>query len=123
MAKAKGNTVIVIDDDNDVSDVLGGLLEIYDFPVKTYLSAQDFIDDASVDAGCLVVDQNMPGMSGLELVAKLHAERQPLPTLIISGDPSTELLDRAKELGVAKVLSKPMSHRELVREIEACLSA
>ena len=121
MTRSKGKTVVVIDDDDDVSDVLGGLLEIYDYPVKTYPSAQDFIADASVEPGCLVLDQNMPGMSGLDLIASLISEHHPIPTVLITGDPGAELTGRAEQLGVTKVLSKPMSHRELIREVEACL--
>jgi FixJ family two-component response regulator len=115
-------TVVVIDDDDFVSGVLGGLLELFGYPVKTYPSAQHFIAEAaSVEPGCIVLDQNMPGMSGLELVAKLGREHHSVPTVLITGHPDVELLRRARQLGVTKVLAKPMSHQELLSQIEACL--
>jgi FixJ family two-component response regulator len=75
----------------------------------------------AVKPGCIVVDQNMPSMSGLDLIAKLRADHHSVPTVLITGMPDVELLRRAKQLGVTKVLKKPMSHDELLAQIEACL--
>jgi FixJ family two-component response regulator len=123
MSQPREKTVIVIDDDDYVSNVLGGLLEVFGYPVKTYPSAQAFMADSFVKPGCLVLDQNMPSMSGLDLVAKLSEEHHSVPTVLITGMPDPELAARAKRLGVTKVLAKPMSHQELLDGIEACLHA
>jgi two-component system, chemotaxis family, CheB/CheR fusion protein len=120
-AMADGETVVVIDDDNNVSEVLGGLLEIFGYPVKIYLSGQAFMADTTVKPGCLIVDQNMPNMSGLDLIAKLRAEHHAVPTILITGMPDPDVMAGAKELGVTKVLTKPMSHDDLLAEIEECL--
>jgi two-component system, LuxR family, response regulator FixJ len=124
MAQGRGKTIVIIDDDEYVSGVLGGLLEVFGYPVKTYPSAQDFMAEASsIKTGCLVLDQNMPHMSGLDLVAKLSREHRLVPTVLITGMPDVDLLKRAKQLGVTNVLQKPMSHRDLLSQIEACLHA
>ena len=124
MVQERGKTVVIIDDDEYVSGVLGGLLEVFGYPVKTYPSAKDFMAEASsINAGCLVLDQNMPGMRGLDLVARLGREHRSVPTVLITGMPDMDLLRRARQLGVTKVLQKPMSHKELLSQIEACLGA
>ena len=121
MIDPNGDTIVVIDDDNDVLDVLGGLLDICGYPVKTYPSAEDFFADKTVQPSCLVLDQNMPDMSGLDLIAKLRSERHPIPTVLITGLLDPETASRAEALGVTKVLTKPMSHHELLDGIEICL--
>jgi FixJ family two-component response regulator len=114
--------IAIIDDDGDVTDVLGGLLEIVGYQVETYQSADQFI--AGIDAGrpaCIVVDQHMPRMTGLEMLTKLGGQGVSIPSVLISGAPDAHIVRQASELGVMKVLQKPMSHHELLRFIECSM--
>ena len=116
----KGNVgiVAVIDDDNDVGDVLGGLLEAMGYEVETYQSGMDFLSQAKFDRlACLVVDQNMPSMTGLQMIAKLTERGINIPALLITGIHDVEVERQAAALGVMTVLEKPMSHHELLRFI------
>ena len=118
MDRENAGTVAVIDDDDDVGDVLRGLLEVMGYTVETYRSGQDFLADAEFSrVGCLVVDQNMPKMTGVEMIAELNARGVSIPTLLITGANSPRIVQQATELGVMKVLEKPMSHHELLRFI------
>jgi len=66
-----GVLVAVIDDDAAVCDSTHFLLETYDFGVRTYLTATDFLKD-DPDIACLIVDYQLPGLNGLGLVSELR---------------------------------------------------
>src|SRR5947209_8179664 len=67
MDRDNASVVAVIDDDNDVGDVLGGLLETMGYQFETYRSGTDFLSNAQMERlACLIVDQNMPQMTGLD---------------------------------------------------------
>ncbi|MDR3536841.1 MAG: response regulator [Acetobacteraceae bacterium] len=107
--------IAIVDDDDDVGEVLRGLLEIVGYQVVTYKSGQAFLDDAQLaDVACLVVDQNMPEMTGLELLKRLKAMGNATPSLLITGDRDDEVTRQALALGVMKVLEKPMATSELL---------
>jgi FixJ family two-component response regulator len=118
MEKDTIGTVAVIDDDDDVNDVLGTLLETMGYAVATYRSGSDFLAEARLDRlSCLIVDQNMPKMTGLDMIAHLSERGINIPALLITGDHDPEIERKAASLGVMTVLEKPMSHRELLRFI------
>jgi FixJ family two-component response regulator len=116
MDRNSAAVVAVIDDDDDVGDVLRGLLETVGYQVETYRSGSQFLADASPErVACLVVDQNMPRMTGLDMVAQLVDRGIAIPTLLITGSNDAEIARQASSLGVMTVLEKPMSHHELLR--------
>ncbi len=111
--------IAVIDDDPGVLDSLRFLLEVAGHDVSGYRSAAAFLADGSPAADCLIVDQHMPQMTGLELVARLPAPR--LPILLITGSCSPPIRARAAELGIALVLEKPPAEQELLAFVSACV--
>ena len=118
MSRDNASIVAVIDDDDDVGDVLGGLLETMGYQFETYRSGLDFLSEASFDRlACLVVDQNMPRMTGLEMIERLSERGVNIPALLITGIHDPEVERKAASLGVMTVLEKPMSHHELLRFI------
>jgi FixJ family two-component response regulator len=119
MDRGNAGIVAVIDDDDDVGDVLRSLLEVMGYSVETYHSGQAFLDQPTFGrVACVVVDQNMPGMTGIEMLRELAARGVAIPTLLITGDYNSRIVQQATELGVMKVLEKPMSHHELLRFIQ-----
>jgi two-component system response regulator FixJ len=118
MDKDNASIVAVIDDDNDVGDVLGGLLETMGYQVEIYRSGMDFLSQAQFERlACLVVDQNMPSMTGLQMIESLCDRGISIPALLITGIHDAEVERKAASLGVMTVLEKPMSHHELLRFI------
>jgi FixJ family two-component response regulator len=118
MDKDNSGIVAVVDDDDDVGDVLGGLLEAMGYQVETYRSGTDFLADAQLDRlACMVVDQNMPRMTGLQMIEHLMERGVSIPALLITGIHDIEVERKAASLGVMTVLEKPMSHHELLRFI------
>ena len=109
MRDAYHRLVAVIDDDDAVRDSLRFLLEISGYPVATYGSATESLNQAPVDGlTCLLVDEHMPDLTGLQLVTRLRAQGVTLPVALITGSPSPDLLRLAHDLSVAKVLEKPL---------------
>ncbi len=116
MPAGNSNIVAIVDDDGDVRDVLDALLETAGHTVKTYTSGQQFLDDPELmDVACLVVDQKMPKMTGLDLLKKLDSSGQTIPSLLITGLREAEIADEARELGALDVLTKPIDFARLLK--------
>jgi FixJ family two-component response regulator len=114
--------ICIVDDDEAVADSLKALLETFGFGVQSYGSGADFLADDRVNrAGCLVIDQQMPDMSGLDVVDHLQREGIRLPVILISGRFDTSTRERAASLGVTKIVDKPFAASRLVN-IQATLS-
>ena len=112
----------VVDDDEAVRDSLGFLLETAGLNVVTYSSAAQFLSEASLDdLACLVVDQHMPELTGLQLITRLRGQGATLPIALITGSPSADLIRLARELGVAGVLEKPLDDAALLAFIEGVI--
>jgi FixJ family two-component response regulator len=119
MHNGSPRTVAVVDDDDGVRDSLQFLLEAAGISVATFGSAAQFLEEASFsDLSCLVVDQHMPDQTGLQLVSNLRQRGTQLPIALITGSPSPDLLRLAYELGVTKVMEKPLDDEALLRFIQ-----
>jgi FixJ family two-component response regulator len=113
---ARGPMVAVIDDDAAVCESTRFLLETYDFEVRTYLSGTDFLRD-NPDIACLIVDYQLPGLNGLELVSELRTRGSPVPAIMITATSDPAVERRAAELGIREVLQKPLSNQMLLRAV------
>jgi len=91
-------------------------------PAKTFASAMEFLDSGQQHhASCLIADIRMPGMSGLELQAKLNADRCRIPTIFITAHGDAEMRMQAMRSGAAEFLSKPFSDDVLLETVRAAL--
>jgi two-component system response regulator FixJ len=114
--------ICIVDDDEAVADSLKSLLETFGFDVKCYTSGAGFLaDHRRRSAGCLVIDQHMPGLKGLDVVDHLQKEGVRVPTILISGRLDTNIKERASNLGVTSVIEKPFSAHRLVNLIRMAL--
>jgi len=115
--------VYLVDDEYAVRDSLTLLLESSGQPVKCFESAEDFLAnyDAS-QAGCLLLDVRMPGMSGLELQEEMLRRHITLPIIFISGH--AEIPDSAKAFraGAVDFLEKPFNNETLLQRIEEAIN-
>lgn len=109
--------VEIIDDDDAVRDSTRALLESYGYQVRDYASAERYLSDSDAESQCLVVDQHMPGMTGLDLLEKLRARGVRTPALMMTGRSDPNLEPRLTRMGVA-LLHKPVSEEQLVSWIE-----
>lgn len=104
---SQGRIVAVVDDDTAVCDSTRMLLEAYDFEVRSYQSAAEFLKE-SPGVSCLVVDYQMPGLNGLELVSELRKRGLSVPVIMITATEDATIERRAAELGIRSVLRKPL---------------
>lgn len=116
-----GRAVAIIDDDEAVRDSLKMLLELAGHRVLTYASAGDFLAAEETSCGCLIVDHFMPNMSGLELISRLRPEPESRRVLLITGTPSLAVVERARLLGVARILEKPHIRDDVLAFVDDCL--
>jgi len=119
MGSHRSAAVVVIDDDPAVRDALKFLLEVAGYSVADYASAAAFLDDRTAQPACVIVDQHMLRMTGLDLVVRLRAGGVCVPILLITGSPSPAIAAQAAELRVEKVLEKPPDERELLSFVAA----
>jgi two-component system response regulator FixJ len=99
--------ILVVDDDEAVRNSLRNMMESEGFEVRAFSSGHDLLSEASLPAiGCLVVDYHMPAMNGLELVSSLRGRGVSIPAILITGNPTKYVRDRAAAIAVL-VVEKP----------------
>jgi two-component system, LuxR family, response regulator FixJ len=115
-------TVFIVDDDAAVRDSLKMLLKSVGQLVETFGSAQEFLDAYKEDRpGCLVLDIRMPGMSGLELQAKLNERHAILPVIFITGHGDVPMAVEAMQAGAVDFIQKPFRDQDLLDRINQAL--
>jgi len=118
----KPNLVVIVDDDESIQDALQDLLDSAGLPARAFGSANQFLESGVCsETGCLIADIRMPGMSGLELQARLKADQYKIPIIFITahGDGRTRL--QAMREGAVEFLSKPFDHQVLLKKVRAAL--
>jgi two-component system response regulator FixJ len=102
--------VIIVDDDEAIRASLRFLLECEGIEVEDFASGPDLIAAAwPPRAGCLILDVQMPEMSGLELLDRLRETNSALPVIVVTGQPSAANRQRALSAGAIEVLEKPLN--------------
>ena len=115
-----GRTIAVVDDDAAVCDSTRFLLGVYDLDVRTYLSGAEFLSD-SRDVACLIVDYQMLGLNGFDLISELRQRGSRVPAIMITATRGPMVERRAAELGIQQVLQKPLPSRVLLGAIREAL--
>jgi FixJ family two-component response regulator len=101
--------IFVVEDDEAVRASTRALLEAQGYLVRDFADAETLLQVSDGrDADCIVLDHQLSGMSGLDLIARLRASGITTPAIIISGD-ARPILGRAVEEGVHAVLRKPLA--------------
>jgi FixJ family two-component response regulator len=114
--------ISVVDDDSSVRAATDNLLSSHGYEVRTFVSAEAFLQSASQDnSSCIVADVQMPGMSGLDLLASIRSSGNLTPFIFITAFPDPGMRMRAMKLGAADFLEKPFPCSMLINCIEAVL--
>lgn len=115
--------VVVIDDDDSMRRALQRLLMGAGFGAVGYASAEEFLrDEPDPGAECVVCDQNLPGMSGLELLDVLCSRRGNAVLILITAFDRPSLSQRAASGGAAAYLTKPFVGSTLIDAVRAATS-
>jgi FixJ family two-component response regulator len=115
--------VHVVDDDANLLRAVARLLRSHEYAVKTYSSATEFLN-AGIPAGpaCLLLDLNMPGMSGLDLQQVMSEYQSRLSIVFLSGQGDLPTAVRAMKAGAVDFVTKPFEGDALIAAIDSALS-
>lgn len=114
--------VAVIEDDESYRKAVQRLLKSAGFSVQSFASAEDFLNSGRHrETGCLITDIRMPGMSGLDLQAKLNVDHCPIPTIFITAHGEEDLRLQAMRGGAVKFMVKPFDGSLLLESVRAAL--
>jgi FixJ family two-component response regulator len=116
--------IYVIDDDASFRTAMERRLKLAGYEVKTYASAQDLLDLLPDDEtrSCILLDVQIPGLSGPELQGRLLELGSTLPIVFLTGHADTPTTVRAIKAGAEDFLTKPVSSEQLIDAIERALS-
>lgn len=120
-SKDRDSVVIVIDDDDAVRNSLKFSLEVEGFKVEIFADGQEFLGQAKLPAcGCLVIDQNLPKVRGLEIIAELRRRRFVAPAILITSHPSESVRRQAHSAGIP-IIEKPLLSGILVDMVQQAM--
>jgi FixJ family two-component response regulator len=122
--QGKNTLVAIVDDDDSVRCALEGMLKAVGVPSQTFASGEEFLKSGrQYQTSCLIADIRMPGMSGLELQAKLNAEQCKIPTIFITAHGDAKMRMQALRAGAVEFLAKPFDDEILLDSVRAALES
>jgi len=114
--------VFVVDDDASVRRSTERLVRPLGFGIQTFASAREFLDNARVERpACLVLDVQMPGLSGLDLQRELEQQGVEIPIIFLTGHGDIPMTVRAMKAGAVEFLTKPVKSRDLLVAIRGAI--
>src|SRR4029077_4702634 len=116
--------IAIVDDDDSIRSALQGLLESAELPAQSFASAEEFLQSGQRhQIACLIADIRMPGMSGLELQAKLNSEHCRIPIIFITAHGDEKMRMRGWRAGAVEFMAKPFSDEVLLESVRAALES
>src|ERR1700686_3525540 len=116
--------IAIVDDDKSIQTALQDLIESEGLSTLCFDSAEHFLDSgAQRKAACLIADVRMPGMSGIELQAKLKADRCRIPIIFITAHGDARMRIQAMRDGAVEFLTKPFDNTVLLETVHAAVEA
>jgi FixJ family two-component response regulator len=116
--------VYVVDDDSSVRVAIERLMKSVGLTVKTFASAQEFLEQATPAwSGCLIADLRMPGMGGLDLQDQLNARQVSLPVIFLTGYGTVPASVQAMKFGAVDFLEKPVDDQTLLDAVHKALES
>lgn len=115
--------VAIVDDDELIRVSLQGLMKEAGFSTLAFESAEAFLTSGKqVHTGCLIADIRMPGMSGLDLQARLNRENHRIPIIFITAQGDEKLRLQALRAGAVEFLTKPFDDEILLDSVRAAMT-
>jgi two-component system response regulator FixJ len=116
--------VFVVDDDKAVRDSLKFALELEGLEVQPCSGGGELLaHDRLGQAACLVIDYRMPLMDGFELVAELRQRGCATPVILITGEATSWMRRRARDVGLRHVVEKPLLDSVLLETLQSILKS
>ena len=122
--QGEAKLVAIVDDDDLIRGALQGMLKSVGLPSQAFASAEEFLASGQQQqTACLIADIRMPGMSGLELQARLNAEHCRIPTIFITAHGDERMRMQALRAGAVEFLTKPFDNKALIESVRAALES
>jgi FixJ family two-component response regulator len=114
--------VFVVDDDSSIREAIESLVKLAGLRVETFGTAQEFLHSKRPDVpGCVVLDVELPGLSGFDLQRELAAHDIKLPIIFITGYGDIPMSVRAMKAGALEFLTKPFRDQDLLNAVQQAL--
>src|SRR5882757_7885573 len=114
--------ISIVDDDESFRDATGRLVKSVGYAAHTFASAEDFLESGRVDdTACLILDVNMPGISGIALQNHLHAQGNLTPVIFVSAAAEAAIQAQALKAGAVGFLNKPFKQECLINHLDTAL--
>jgi FixJ family two-component response regulator len=122
MTEIQLRDIAIIDDDPMVLDGLRDCMESAGYTVEAFGSAEEFLGwTPARPLSCLIVDIQLPGISGLELLRRLAAGGEHAPVVFVTAHPTDSNREQALTNGAAAMLSKPIRREELLKTVSGAI--
>ena len=122
MPPPESRLVAIVDDDELVRGAVQGLLREAGLPARAFASAEEFLDSGAQHlSSCLITDIRMPGLSGLDLQARLNAEHIRIPIIFMTAHSDERIRMQALRSGAVEFLAKPFDDDVLLQTVRAAL--
>ncbi|MES2033264.1 MAG: response regulator [Pseudomonadota bacterium] len=119
---ARVTLIALVEDDLALRDALADLLEVSDYPCRTFEGSESFLAaHAPGRFDCLITDLNLIGASGLQLLERLKTLEPALPVIVISAQTDPSVRRRVLQAGALAYLTKPLNDQVLLRHLAAAL--
>ena len=117
-----GVRVAVVDDELPVRTALGRLLRLAHYEVSLFASGEAFLESLEAQTpDCVILDINMPGMSGLDVQRRLRSVAIAIPAICITSGEDVSLARDALDVGAVDLLRKPFSNHDLLQALRTAL--
>jgi len=118
----KSRLIAIVDDDKSVQNALRDLIESEGLSAVCFGAAEEFLESGDRHkAACLIADIRMPGVSGLELQARLNAEHYRIPIIFITAHGDAKMRIQAMCDGAVEFLTKPFDNKVLLDTVQAAV--
>jgi FixJ family two-component response regulator len=115
--------ISIVDDDDSVRAAMSSLIRSLGYLAYEFASAEAFLASPRLQkTSCLIVDVQMPGMSGLDLQDALLVRQPGLPVIVITAFPADSVRKRAEAAGAAGFFSKPVNSESMIHCLDAALA-
>jgi FixJ family two-component response regulator len=115
--------ISIVDDDRSLREATKGLVRSFGYGADTFASAEEFLQSERVnDTSCLILDVNMPGLSGIELQNQLIARGNRMPIIFITAVLEESTRAKALKAGAVGFLSKPFREEWLIDRLDVALN-
>lgn len=118
-----GGRILLVEDDDGMRHAVARLLVAGGYPVSAFASAEAvLVSDARREAGCLILDLRLPGLSGVELCRRLAAEGLSVPVIYMTAHDEPRTREQALACSPVAYLQKPFEGRQLLAAVARALS-